>query len=245
VSEPPAQSTPAQSIWLRPERSGRGPAPAFDRERLAAVGVALADTDGLGAVTMRAVARELGAGPASLYRYVATREELLELMIDQAVGELPCPEPDPAPGPVRLLAFARQNRELYLRHPWLLDATATRSPLGPHTLTRLEYALALLAEVPVGPGTKLEALAVLNAVVAALSRAELGQAQAGRTLPQWQLAQQEYLGRAVDPDRHPHLAAALIGVAGGAGALTGQESAGPLFDRVVTRVLTGLLHERP
>lgn len=52
----------AHSIWLRPERAGRGPTPTFDRDRIAAAGIALADADGLPAVTMRAVAVALGAG---------------------------------------------------------------------------------------------------------------------------------------------------------------------------------------
>ena len=228
---------PVQSIWLRPERSGRGPAPAFDRERLAAAGVALADADGLPAVTMRAVAQALGAGPASLYRYVATREELLELMIDQAVGEVRLPDPRSGRWLDDLLALARANRELYLRHPWLLDATASRSPLGPHAITQLEYGLAALAGLAVPPGTKLEALGVLNAVVAALSRTEAAQRLAGRTLPQWQQAQQEYLAQAVGTGCHPHLAAALDGTS----ATRQRESAELQFDRMVTRVLNGLL----
>ena len=47
----------------------------------------LADARGLGAVTMRSVAAAIGTAPASLYRYVATREELVELMADQVYGE--------------------------------------------------------------------------------------------------------------------------------------------------------------
>ncbi|MBC3843427.1 helix-turn-helix transcriptional regulator [Streptacidiphilus sp. 4-A2] len=210
------------------------------REQLASAGIALADADGLGAVTMRAVAQALGAGPASLYRYVATREELLELMIDQAVGEMDHPATGPGPGSWLdgLLGLARQSRELYLRHPWLLDATASRSPWAACRLPA--GAGAGPAGGPPGlPGAKLEALGVFHAVVAALSRAEADQRRAGRTLPQWQQAQQEYLTRAVSPGSHPHLAAALAGA-----ARTGaREPAERVFDRVVTRVLTGLLHQ--
>lgn len=118
------------SIWLRPERAGRGPAPAFDRDRIAAAGIALADADGLTAVTMRAVALALGAGPASLYRYVATRDELLELMIDQVNGEISYAALGSGHWLDDLLALARQSRGVYLAHPWLLDATATRTPWG-------------------------------------------------------------------------------------------------------------------
>src|SRR6201986_168632 len=77
----------APSIWLRPERSARGPVPEHSRAEIAQAAVALADEGGLAAVTMRSVAAAIGTGPASLYRYVATRDEILELMIDEAGGE--------------------------------------------------------------------------------------------------------------------------------------------------------------
>ncbi|MFC4564037.1 TetR/AcrR family transcriptional regulator C-terminal domain-containing protein [Nocardiopsis mangrovi] len=228
---------PTHSIWLRPERSGRGPVPAFDRESLAAAGIALADTHGLAAVTMRAVAGSLGSGSASLYRYVTTREELLELMIDQVSGEISYAGIGSGRWLDDMLTLARRSRRLHLAHPWLLDALASRSPLGPHTAAYLEHALAALADVPVTPRAKVEAIGVLNAVVAALVRSEIAERRAGRTVPQWQQARAEYLVHAAGSGRHPHLAAALAGAVPG----SGDEPADELFDRVVARVLTGLL----
>lgn len=226
----------AHSIWLRPERAGRGPVPAFDRDRIAAAGIALADADGLAAVTMRAVAVALGAGPASLYRYVATRDELLELMIDQVNGEISYAGLGSGHWLDDLLALARQSRGVYLGHPWLLDATATRTPLGPHAVTYLEHALSALADLDVSPRTKLEAIAILSAVVSALTRAEVIQSLAGQTIPQWQQVQAEYLTQVTKAGRHPHLTAALTGQLPEV-----EDSSEPLFDRILTRVLTGLL----
>jgi AcrR family transcriptional regulator len=226
----------AHSIWLRPERAGRGPTPTFDRDRIAAAGVALADADGLAAVTMRAVAVTLGAGPASLYRYVATRDELLELMIDRVNGEISYAAPSSGRWRDDLLALARQSRGVYLAHPWLLDATATRTPLGPHAVTYLEHALAALADLDVSPRTKMEAIAILNAVVSTLTRAEVIQSLAGQTIPQWQQAQAEYLTQVAMAGHHPHLATALTGQPPEA-----EDSPDSLFDRILTRVLTGLL----
>lgn len=224
------------SIWLRPERAGRGPVPTFDRDRIAAAGVALADADGLPAVTMRAVAATLGAGPASLYRYVATRDELLELMIDRANGEISYSGLGSGHWLDDLLALARQSRSIYLAHPWLLDATATRTPVGPHAVTYLERALTALADLDVSPRTKLEAIAILNAVVSSLTRAEITQRLVGQAVPQWQQAQAEYLTQVAGGGHHPHLAAALTGQPTEAG-----ESPESLFDRILTRVLIGLL----
>lgn len=232
---------PAPSIWLRPERSGRGPVPAFDRAGLAVAGVALADAQGLAAVTMRAVAASLGSGPASLYRYVSTREELLELMIDQVQGEISYAGLGSGRWLEDMLVLARESRRLLLEHPWLLDALASRSPLGPHAVVYLERALAALAGLPVPPRARMEAIGVLNAVVAALVRTEITQRLAGRTTSQWQQAQTDYLARAVASGQHPHLAAALAGAAPDAD----PEPAERLFDRIVSRVLTGLLDAGP
>ena len=224
------------SIWLRPERAGRGPVPTIDRARIASAGVLLADSDGLPAVTMRAVAVALGAAPASLYRYVATRDELLELMIDQVNGEISYFGLGSGRWLADLLTLARQSRSVYLAHPWLLDATATRTPVGPHAVTYLEHALASLADLAVSPRTKLEAIAILNAVVSTLTRAEVTQRLAGRTIPQWQQAQAEYLTQVAMAGHHPHLATALTGQPPEA-----EDSPESLFDRILTRTLTGLL----
>lgn len=60
-------------IWARPERSGRGPRPAYSRADIAAAAVRIADEEGLDAVSMRRVAAELGCGTMSLYNYVPAR----------------------------------------------------------------------------------------------------------------------------------------------------------------------------
>ncbi|WP_331770857.1 TetR/AcrR family transcriptional regulator (plasmid) [Embleya sp. NBC_00888] len=228
----------ARSIWLRPERAARGPAPEYDRDRIASAGVALADAEGLAAVTMRAVALALGAGPASLYRYVATRDELLELMTDRVNGEISYAGLGGGHWLDDLLALARESRRVHLAHPWLSEAGASRTSMGPHAVDYLDHAMAALADLPVGPRVKLEAVGILNAVVAALTRAEIEQRLAGKTMAQWQRAQAEYLAHVVGAGRHPHLSAVLTGTPPGAD----EEPAEPLFERLVTRVLIGLLH---
>src|SRR4051794_502014 len=78
----------SQSIFQRPPRGTRGPAPGHSREEIVAVAVGIADADGLGAVSMRAVAAKLGTGAGSLYRYLSSRDDLLDLMADAAIGDL-------------------------------------------------------------------------------------------------------------------------------------------------------------
>ncbi|WP_412543517.1 TetR/AcrR family transcriptional regulator C-terminal domain-containing protein [Longispora sp. K20-0274] len=224
------------SIWLRPERGLRGPAPEHTRGQIAAAGIALADADGLAAVTMRAVATALGTGPASLYRYVATRSELLELMIDQVNGEMVLAELS-GDWLADVLALAGASREAYLRHPWMLDTFGSRTPVGPRAVDYLEHALAALAGLDVANRTKMEAIAVFSGVVVQLTRAEVDLRDVGQTVPQWQKAQAEYLTQVVMAGRHPHLIAAFTAEPPGGE----QEPPELLFDRVLTRVLRGLL----
>jgi len=89
------------------------------------------DAEGLAAVTMRRVADELNTGPASLYAYVANKEELLDLVYDRVLGEIEIPEPEPK-------RWKRQLRELYV---------STVTVLGRHA----DIALVGLANLPTGP----------------------------------------------------------------------------------------------
>src|ERR1700679_413907 len=78
-------------IWGRPERAARGPAPSLSREQIATAAVTLADTQGIEALSMRAMAAVLGVGAVSLYRYVGRKDELIELMVDAVSGrDLEC-----------------------------------------------------------------------------------------------------------------------------------------------------------
>ncbi len=219
-----------RSIWLRPERAGRGPVPEHDRARISAAAVALADADGLGAVSMRRIASLLGTGPASLYRYVDSRDELLELMADGVAGELDLSRPPSGDWRADLVALAHQLRDAYRRHPWLLDLVPGRVGIGPRAVDQLEYALAALAGVDVAGPVKLEAVAMLNGIVALAVRTELS---VGDSTASWSAAQAEFLGAVVSAGGHPHLAAAL------ADAPPVPEDA--ILDRILPRMLAGLL----
>ena len=100
---------------------------------------------GLDAVTMRAVAAELGIAPMSLYNYVPTKDHLIQLMIDMAGGEYRCPDPELAGQRAAIADLARQGRDITRRHPWLPDAIRRPAVIGPNGLRYLERFLGLLA----------------------------------------------------------------------------------------------------
>ena len=265
MGEVTAAGAAGGSIWLRPQRAGRGPAPEYSRSRIAAVAVALADAEGLAAVTMRAVAVALETGPASLYRYVQTRDELIELMADEVNGEIGYTGLGAGAGAGAgaggdregggwlddLLVLARESHGVYLRHPWLLEAVASHQPIGPRAVDYLERALAVLAGLDLDNRVKFEAIGVLGGLVQQLARMEVAQRSAGRSVPQWQQTQAEYLAQVALAGEHPQLAAAMAAQAQAqAQAQADAQAAGtdpdaaavePQFDRVIRRVLVGLL----
>jgi len=227
----------APSIWSRPERSARGPSPEHSRAEIASAAVALADARGLGAVTMRSAAAAVGTAPASLYRYVATRDELVELMADQVYGEFSYRGPISGDPVTDLLRLAHQARAIYHGHPWLLDVPATGNLPGPNAVAFIEHALAALASAGLSGPARLEVIGLFSGVVRLFAQTEISRQRAGQSTAQWQDSLAGYLVQIAAAGAHPHLAAAL----------TDQPAAGapaqdaPLFDRAMTRILTGLL----
>jgi AcrR family transcriptional regulator len=223
------------AIWLRPEHAAVGRPAERSRAEITAAAIELADREGLDALSMRRLAAELGTGAASLYRYVATREDLLDLMTDATAAEFDLAAPSGA-WQADLLALAGQAREVMRRHPWLPALTITRPVLGPHGADLLEHVLDVLAAHPAGPGRKLEAFALLNALTALFVQNELAASGADAHRPS------AYLGHVVAAGTHPRIAAALAPTADGdpSGA-SDQSDRSDRFDALILRTLSGVL----
>ena len=197
-----------QQLWLSPTGPRRGRRPAFSREAITVAAVALADTEGLDAVTMRRVASQVGAGVMSLYSYAPDKETLLELMVDHVSGELPTTDAPTGDWRADVKAIAHLQRALMLRHPWLPGALSTRRTLGPNTLAFLERALAALRPTGLDGAAKLEVFAQLTAFVAGHVSYEIAQATAAES-PDRAAAEARYLAAVAADGRHPELAEAL------------------------------------
>ncbi|MFF1873491.1 TetR/AcrR family transcriptional regulator [Streptomyces sp. CB03911] len=133
-------------LWGEQEQPRRGPKPSLTAERIVAGAIAIADAEGLDTVSMQRVAADLGVTTMALYRYFPGKGELVDLMVDSALGT-----PPEAIGRLegwrpQLAAWARACWALYRAHPWILTATAMRRQLmGPNQLSWLDAALAALA----------------------------------------------------------------------------------------------------
>ncbi|MGF1427966.1 TetR/AcrR family transcriptional regulator [Kitasatospora sp. LaBMicrA B282] len=132
-------------LWGEQEPPSRGPKPSLSPQRIAAAAVALADAEGLDAVSMSKVAGEFGVSAMALYRYVPGKAELVELMVESVLAEVPDVTAAGDGWRERLALWVRCSAGAFRAHPWLLAATAMRRRLlGPHQLGWLDAALTAL-----------------------------------------------------------------------------------------------------
>jgi AcrR family transcriptional regulator len=222
----------------RAPRTRRGRTPTHTIRDITSAAVAIADRDGLAGVTMREVGRSIGTGAASLYRYVSTRDELVALMVDQVNGELVLTAERPGSWQEKMLELAHNAREIYRRHPWMLEALDSAPPLGPNGCAYLEHTLDLLSPTGSGGRTKLEAIGVFSGLVRLLAKAERDEQQAASSIVE---ARTQQLHAAAADGNHPCLAEALAEAT--FGRTTGVDAVGDQdqFGRILRRVLTGLL----
>jgi AcrR family transcriptional regulator len=166
-----------------PDRADRGKAARrqpLSPERIVATALALVDTEGLDALSMRRVAQELGTGAASLYAHVQNKDELIEQVLDLAYGELLLPVADPACWQEQLKDVLRASRAMFARHGDLARATLhTGMPVTPNGLDVAEAVLAVLRAGGLDEQTCAYAVDLLGAYVTAIAVEEAGRRQFG------------------------------------------------------------------
>ncbi|MER5434088.1 TetR/AcrR family transcriptional regulator [Streptomyces sp. NPDC002588] len=135
-----ARNAAQHSVWLegKARRRGRtgGQPSGLDRDRITEVTVRLLDAEGLAKFSMRRLAAELKVTAMSVYWYVDTKDELLELALDAVFGELDLPEPTAEGEDWReqLRRLATVYRTLLVRHPWLSPLAGRYLNIGPNSL---------------------------------------------------------------------------------------------------------------
>ncbi|GAA3273298.1 TetR/AcrR family transcriptional regulator C-terminal domain-containing protein [Paenarthrobacter aurescens] len=105
----------------------------LNRERVLRSAIALADTEGIDALSMRKLAQELGVVPMALYKHVANKEELLGGMVDTMVGEIEAPAPH-APWKSAVRQRVLSARQVLLRHAWARSVIESRTTVTPAVL---------------------------------------------------------------------------------------------------------------
>jgi len=149
-----------RSIWARPEPAARRP--AHSRDAIARAAIRIADTEGFDALTMRRVASELGAGTMTLYHYVRTKDELLALVDNALMGELLIPAGElPAGWRAGIEEIARRTRDVFVRHPWVVEMPKHVDD-GPNGTLHFEQSLAVMAETGLPNAECLELIVLVD-----------------------------------------------------------------------------------
>lgn len=149
------------AAWGVREPVTKGPRPKLSLDQIVAAGVTVADAEGLGALSMNTVARALSSSAMSLYRYVASKDELLTLMIDAALGPPPPGEPgeDWRPG---LARWVRGLVDAMRAHPWAIEVPITAPPLAPNSVAWLDDALRCLRDTGLREAEKASVVMMLS-----------------------------------------------------------------------------------
>jgi AcrR family transcriptional regulator len=159
---------------------------------------------------MRQVAAVLDIGTASLYRYIQTKDELYDLMVDRALGEDGPPPPLVGDWRADLTTIAHKMREILHRHPWMPVLSAGRPTFGPNSLDWAERSL----DAVDGLGLSIDEMLMAGQIVQAFVRGyvidELAETQAlqraGLTMDEWMAALAPYMMSVLERGKHPHLA---------------------------------------
>ncbi|WP_433235953.1 TetR/AcrR family transcriptional regulator C-terminal domain-containing protein [Streptosporangium sp. CA-135522] len=151
-------------------RTGPGPKPGLSVDMIVEAGIAVADAQGMAALSMRAVGEKLGRTAMALYTYVPGKSELVDLMYDRALAELPTAYRRATGWRAALTSWAQDHWAFYLRHPWVLQVSQVRPVLGPNEYVVLDTVVRILRT------TGLEA-GVLRRIVGALFHFVRGSAQ--------------------------------------------------------------------
>jgi AcrR family transcriptional regulator len=199
-------------------RPRRGPKPSLSGDQVVSTAIQLADRDGLGGLSMRRLAEELGITAMSLYGYVPSKAELLDVMADRAYAEIPARGRPAAPWQATLTALAERHWALLLSHPWLLQIAASRPLPGPSLTAFYDAELAAvdglgLTDVDLDLIVSLLDDYVRGAARGAVEAAE-AQARTGVSDQQWWQAYGPLLAEVLDPARYP--TAVRVGAAAGA-----------------------------
>ncbi|MCX4548078.1 TetR/AcrR family transcriptional regulator C-terminal domain-containing protein [Streptomyces sp. NBC_01387] len=197
-----------------PAPPGRGPAGAgagLSRDRVVRTAVALADSEGLPALSMRRVATELGLSTMALYRHVQGKGELVQLMADAVCAEQPLPARQPDDWRERFVCGARWMWAVYNRHPWMVHAMAslTRPTPVPNAMAYTEWMLRAGADTGLSKSRLMHLHLTLFAYIQGLAMATDLEAQAlqdtGLSTDEWMARNETQFEVLAATGAYPHL----------------------------------------
>lgn len=237
-------------LWDGPVRPSRGPKPSLSREEFIRAAIAIADADGLGAVTMQGVSAPLGCTPMAIYRYFPNKDALIDAIVDAAMGTPPARTGPRKPWRAEVREWAYAKRAMLTSRPWLAELPFVAAPHGPNWLSWHEAFLQAIAECGLSPEDMMDMLSVVDGYVRGNSDTAISLARArarGISFEEWAAAVGRDLARAIGDDRYPMLSAILGSASGGleqGGSLPAKagrpRTIEECFDFGLERVLDGM-----
>lgn len=226
----------ASLIWARPERP-HNVRPALSRERIIHVALALADAEGIDAISTRRIAAALSVSAMALYGYIERKEDVLDLMIDAVYGEVPVPLPESRDWRSDLQEIAVQIRAMMHRHPWFASLIGHRAVLGPNALKQTDYLLGRVSQLGFDMTTSMSILTMFNAYIVGFVLGEMGEAEAqrrtGLSQQEWQQQVAPYVQeQIIASGRYPNLSRSLVESA--------ERPSDEMFIFGLTRLLEGI-----
>ncbi|CAM3728399.1 TetR/AcrR family transcriptional regulator [Occultella aeris] len=216
----------------------RGPKREMSIERIVEAAVEIADADGIGAVSMSAVAGRLGFTTMSLYRYVSAKDDLTLLMQEYGIGLPPLSVQEAQTWKEGLLAFYRANVDIYQAHPWILDIPIQGTPNTPNNLAWLEAGLVLMQDTPLDVSEQISVVLLFTGHARWAAGVTRGYVQSasehGQSTAELERAEAELIASLVTEEMFPTLTAAIR-----AGALVDDSDP---FEFGVHRILEGVEH---
>lgn len=200
-----------QLLWEGLPERAKGPKSRLTLGQIVTAGIELADTDGIEALSMRKLAQKLDVGTMSLYRYVPSKAELLDLMLDAVVGPSQARRTAAERGWREFLSTtARETRKLYITHSWALQVNWSRPVLGPNSVADLNLFLTGVKNLSLSDQEKMNLATVIDSYVTGTVRQELlwlnASSESGMSDDEFWTYQLPTLNRVMSSGRFPAMA---------------------------------------
>ncbi|MBL1074337.1 TetR/AcrR family transcriptional regulator C-terminal domain-containing protein [Nocardia sp. 2] len=190
-------------LWDRTGTGTRGPKRGLSLDQILDAATAIGDTEGYTALSMARVAKHLGFTTMSLYRYVDSKDTLVELLLDRVIGGPP-ELPADAGWRTALEAWAWGEYHAIRAHEWWLDIPMTSPPLGPNNMAWLETGMSAFAGIPIPEPVKLQL--IVNVSLSVIGRMRFRRDTAKQSE---EVDYQAILLQVVDPERFPAVHSAM------------------------------------
>jgi AcrR family transcriptional regulator len=230
-------------LWRMPGNSAsvRGPKQRSSVDVVVAAAIEIADTEGIGALTMRAVAKRLGLTPMATYTYVPGKAELIDLMLDAVYREMSRADLTDLSWRDRVTMIATENHAMLAMHPWVAYLPTTRPPLGPGLAAKYDHELRAFDGLGLDDVEMDAALTFVLGFATSVARIAIDTARAAADSAisdhEWWERAAPVLNRVFDAERYPR--AARVGGAAGQ-AHDSAYSAEHAYEFGLARVVDGL-----